>query len=143
MLYQIRSLTDKFAPFLRDDPVRPHIDHELRIGKQQFIFAAVVENKPNAITCVSLTGHIPQVEEELFADTQPTVAVFYTIWSYAPGSGRQLIYDSVQYIRSQNTNISRFVTLSPKTEMAYKFHIKNGAVVLRENLDTINYEYRV
>jgi hypothetical protein len=26
--------------------------------------------------------------------------------------------------------------------MARRFHLKNGAVVLRENADTINYEYR-
>jgi len=143
MLYQIRSLTDKFAPFLRDDPVRPHIDHKLRIGEKQYIFATVEGNKPNAITCISLTDNIPQIEEELFDHTEPTVAVFYTIWSYAPGSGRQLIFDSVQYIKLQNRNISRFVTLSPKTEMAHKFHTKNGAVVLRENSKTVNYEYRV
>ena len=38
-------------------------------------------------------------------------------------------------------NITRFVTLSPKTEMAEKFHLRNGAVVFRENEETINYEY--
>jgi len=143
MLYQIQSLTDQFAHFLRDDPVRPHIDHNLRIGKQQFIFAAVEENNLNAMTCVSLTGDIPKIEEELFEPSEPSVAVFYTIWSYSPGSGRQLIFDSVKFIQSNFTDISRFVTLSPKTEIAYKFHIKNGAFVLRENLYTINYEYRI
>jgi hypothetical protein len=34
------------------------------------------------------------------------------------------------------------VTLSPKTEMARKFHLKNGAEVFRENPDTVNYLYR-
>jgi hypothetical protein len=37
--------------------------------------------------------------------------------------------------------IKRFVTLSPKTEMAKRFHLKNGAIVFRENEETVNYEY--
>jgi hypothetical protein len=32
--------------------------------------------------------------------------------------------------------------LSPKTEMARKFHLKNGARELRENINTINYIYK-
>jgi len=36
----------------------------------------------------------------------------------------------------------RFVTLSPKTEMARKFHHSNGAITLSENEVTDNYEYR-
>jgi len=27
--------------------------------------------------------------------------------------------------------------------MARRFHLKNGAIVFRENLDTTNYEYQV
>jgi hypothetical protein len=34
------------------------------------------------------------------------------------------------------------VTLSPKTEMARRFHLKNGASELRENSNTINYIYK-
>jgi hypothetical protein len=33
------------------------------------------------------------------------------------------------------------VTLSPKTDMARRFHLKNGAAVYRENLETVNYLY--
>jgi hypothetical protein len=33
------------------------------------------------------------------------------------------------------------VTLSPKTDMARKFHLKNGAKIFRENEETVNYEY--
>ena len=39
--------------------------------------------------------------------------------------------------------IQRFVTLSPKTDMAHRFHIGNGAGILRENASTINYEYHL
>ena len=46
------------------------------------------------------------------------------------------------FILSKNKpEIQRYVTLSPKTEMAKRFHMRNGAVVFRENEDTVNYEY--
>jgi hypothetical protein len=74
--------------------------------------------------------------------SNPNVAVFYTIWSYAPGAGRKLIFDAVEYIKQSNKNIDRFVTLSPKTDMAKRFHTKNGAIVFRDNPETVNYEYK-
>jgi hypothetical protein len=53
------------------------------------------------------------------------------------------LLSAVDDIRRQYPEIKRFVTLSPKTEMARRFHIKNGAVVFRENTDTVNYEYLI
>jgi hypothetical protein len=50
---------------------------------------------------------------------------------------------TVDQIKEQFPTVTRFVTLSPKTEMARRFHHKNGAVTLRENEDTVNYEYQV
>jgi hypothetical protein len=69
------------------------------------------------------------------------MAIFYTIWSYKPGAGRDLILNAVSYIKSNKPHISRFVTLSPPTEMARRFHLKNGASVFRNNTETVNYEY--
>jgi hypothetical protein len=71
----------------------------------------------------------------------PTAAIFYTIWSYAPGAGAELLRETVAQIKQQFPSVERFVTLSPKTDMAKKFHTKNGAGVFRENLNTVNYEY--
>ena len=79
--------------------------------------------------------------QSLLAPNVPTTAVFYTIWSYAPGAGRNLIFEAVDYIKTTYPSIRRFVTLSPKTEMAKRFHIKNGAITFRENQETVNYEY--
>ncbi len=45
-------------------------------------------------------------------------------------------------IKENKQSIKRWVTLSPKTEMARVFHHKNGAFTLQENLETINYEYQ-
>ena len=71
----------------------------------------------------------------------PDVAVFYTIWSYKPGAGRKLISTARLWIGSNRANITKFVTLSPPTEMARVFHLKNGAEVFRINPDTVNYLY--
>jgi len=123
--------------------VRPNIPHVDRVGDNKDIFVLRdEENKVKAITCVSYQSKIPTMECELFeVSTVPDTAVFYTIWSYAPGAGRKLIFDAVKHIKENNTNITRFVTLSPKTELAKRFHLKNGAVVFRDNEETVNYEY--
>jgi hypothetical protein len=143
MLHLVSDFTDKFFSFLVEDPVRPNIPHVDRVGLNKDIFVMRdEEDKVQAITCVSYQVTIPTSETELFENcTVPDTAVFYTIWSYKPGAGRQLIFDAVKYIKEHKPEIIRFVTLSPKTETARKFHIKNGAEVFRENPDTVNYEY--
>jgi hypothetical protein len=143
MLHLIKSDQDQYFPKLKEDPVRPSIDHNKRIGNNRDIFVLRNEqDDPEAITCVSYQDSVPTTENELFDVKQdPDVAVFYTIWSYKPGAGRNLILDAVNYIKANNPSITRFVTLSPPTEMARRFHLKNGARVFRENAETINYEY--
>jgi hypothetical protein len=53
-----------------------------------------------------------------------------------------LIFDAVEYIKENKKEIKRFVTLSPKTDMARRFHTRNGAIVFRDNPETVNYEYK-
>ena len=143
MLHLIKDLHDKFMRLLIEDPVRPSIPHIDRIGTNKDIFVLRdAEERVRAITCVSYQALVPTSETELFAPCkQPEVAVFYTIWSYQPGAGRELLRNAVSHIRDNHKTIDRFVTLSPKTEIARRFHIMNGAIVFRENTDTINYEY--
>lgn len=143
MLYLIQDNSDKYLNFISQDPVRPTIPVLQRIGSNKDVFVLRdTDDSVSAVTCVSYQQVIPTAESELFeVDVQPKVAVFYTIWSYKPGAGRQLILDTVNYIKENNSSIERFVTLSPKTEMARKFHLKNGARVLQENTETVNYEY--
>lgn len=143
MLHIIKELTDVIFNLLIDDPVRPHIPQVDRIGENKDVFVhRDAEENVKAITCVSYQNEVPTSEDELFRSVDdPTIAVFYTIWSYAPGAGRALIFDAVHKIKQTNPNIKRFVTLSPKTETARRFHIRNGAIMFRENEDTINYEY--
>jgi hypothetical protein len=141
MLRIITDITDPLLDYIKDDPVRPEISREFRVTQHRFV-AALVEDRPQAMVCVSLKNVVPSSVTDLEGDCdQPTTAVFYTIWSYMAGSAANLIFDTVDAIREQFPTVTRFVTLSPKTEMAHKFHTRNGATVLRENQDTINYEY--
>jgi hypothetical protein len=143
MLYLIKSITDEFFDRLIEDPVRPNIPNDIRVGNNRDVFVLKGEdNSVKAITCVSYQDQIPRTETELFnVDHEPNVAIFYTIWSYKPGAGRDLILTTVNYIKSNKPNINRFITLSPTTEIARRFHLKNGAVVFRDNQETVNYEY--
>lgn len=142
MLSFITNLTDPLLDYIKDDPVRPDIPKEFRVGKNKFV-SALVEDIPRAIVCVSLHDFIPEDVDDLTKDSDnPTTAIFYTIWSYAPGAGAELLKETVSQIKQQFPTIERFVTLSPKTELAKRFHLKNGADVFRENLNTVNYEYK-
>ena len=142
MLHTIKDTDDEFLNFINDDPVRGHIPVISRLGHGRDVFASVKDNQVTAVTCVSYQNSIPRNESGLFESAdQPGVVVFYTIWSYAAGAGRQLIFDAVKHIQQHQPSVKRFVTLSPQTEMARRFHLKNGAVVFRENVDSVNYEY--
>jgi hypothetical protein len=102
------------------------------------------EQNPEAMVCVSFHDFIPADIKDLDKTAQvPTTAIFYTIWSYKSGKGQELLFRAVKGIQEQYPSVTRFVTLSPKTNMARRFHLKNGAIVFRENLDTTNYEYPV
>lgn len=141
MLRIITDITDPLLDFIKDDPVRPDISREFRVTEHRFV-AALVDPAPRAMVCVSLKKDVPATVSDLAGDCEePTTAVFYTIWSYVSGSAAELLFDTVAAIREQFPTVTRFVTLSPKTDMAHRFHIKNGARIFRENADTINYEY--
>jgi hypothetical protein len=144
MLTFIRTLTDPLLEFIKDDPVRPDIPTEFRVSGNRFISSIIddLTSQPRAIVCVSLSDFVPSSVEELMQDAvEPKAAIFYTIWSYAPGAAADLLFQTVEQIKQQYPTVERFVTLSPKTEMARKFHLKNGAEILRENSETVNYEY--
>ena len=142
MLHVITTLNDPLLDLIKDDPVRPEIPIAARVHEDAAeVFVLVLDGVPAAVTCVRYTQDVPGSVSELDNSHVPRVAVFYTIWSYTPGAGRALIAQAQAHIQTARPEIVQFVTLSPKTEMARKFHHKNGARTLRENADTVNYEY--
>lgn len=143
MLHFIKDLSHKLLEFIKDDPVRPEIPADFRVTEGRMVAAlADKDDDPEAMVCVSFHDFVPAGVDDLKNVAQvPTTAVFYTIWSYKAGKGRDLLIEAVKGIQEQYPSVTRFVTLSPKTEMARRFHLKNGAIILRENIETVNYEY--
>jgi len=144
MFHFIKDLTHKLLEFIKDDPVRPEIPADFRVSDGRIVAALTdeTETSPEAMVCISFHDFVPQDVTDLSSTTLvPTTAVFYTIWSYKAGKGRELLIRAVKEIQKSHPSVTRFVTLSPKTELARRFHLKNGAIVFRENVDTVNYEY--
>ena len=145
MLHTITTLSDPLLALIKDDPVRPDIPIDFRVSEHCSVYVLLDDqyNKPQAVVCVARKSSVPKdvLELALLDDSPATVAVFYTIWSYTPGAGRRLIQETQRSIRVEHSYIKTFVTLSPPTEMARTFHLRNGAGVLSVNPDTVNYIY--
>ena len=143
MLQIITTITNDIETIIKDDPVRPEIPVTKRVNENSRIYMLKDGDKTQAVTCVKFLETVPAAVEELVEDVgSATTAVFYTIWSYAPGAGRDLIVEAQKSIEAEFPGIKTYVTLSPKTEMARRFHLKNGAGIYRENPDTVNYIYK-
>jgi hypothetical protein len=133
----------------KDDPVRPHLTANFRTspGRDSFM---LVDNDDNirAVVCCAYTNQVPLTEQELDMWSQAAcqdeqhgcIAVFYTVWSYDKGAGRDIIFAARDFVRDVR-GCRRFVTLSPLTKMAEKFHTRNGAVLLERGDTCQNFEY--
>ena len=138
MLECITHLDDPRTAVIRDDPVRPNIALEDRINDRAKIYLWCEEDQIRSAVCDA----VPDSENTLLSTPvgDLTVAVAYTIWSYSAGAAQKLIFA----LRDQlPDSIVKMVTLSPQTEMARKFHERNGAKLVRENADTWNFEYAI
>jgi hypothetical protein len=141
-LYHLRSTDDPLAKVIKDDPVRPHIPLEQRVNDAAEILILRAGEEILAATCLQWLKDIPKNEQDLIdMDKTHDTAVFYTIWSYSPGAGQALIKQAASWILKEYENVQDIVTLSPQTEMARKFHHKNGATTLRTNETSVNYQY--
>ena len=135
--------------YCKDDPVRPHLSLSWRVQSGREVYG-LESNKGDieAVICVGYTNDIPITEHELDYYSQAAcqdgqhgnVAVFYTVWSYAKGAGRRMVLETAEYLKKER-GIKRFVTLSPLTEMAEKFHLRNGAELLAKGNECQNFEY--
>jgi hypothetical protein len=143
MLYTITCITEDLETLIKDDPVRPEIPLTDRVNVNSRMYVLKDGDKTAAVTCVKFLNSIPEAVEDMAGLVESaTTAVFYTIWSYAAGAGRTLIQEAQKSIEAEFPGIDTYVTLSPKTEMARRFHLKNGAGIYRENSTTINYIYK-
>ena len=138
-----------------EDPVRPELTNEFRTGYGRKIFGVKYQREIHAVMCFAYTNEIPKTVEELKkmsydAYLQSTlrgqnigkIAVAYTVWSKKKGGGKLIVKEVYKKIKKSN-HLSRLVTLSPLTEMATKFHTRNGAKLLQTNETTQNFEYKI
>ncbi len=149
MFEQLSIIPDSGYPYgeiLAADPVRPNIPAYARIATNRECFVlhegALHPQNVNAVLCAAYLQYIPTKEDDLWVEQPhyPDVCVFYSVWSNQKGSGKRIIDLACRYIRV-NRDVRQVVTLSPKTEMATRFHESNGAKLYRINENSQNFMY--
>ena len=139
-----------------EDPVRSELSLEFRQSHGRKIYGI---NDPEgdiaAVMCFAFTHEIPKSVEEMDkmskdaamqaihrAGVQGSIAIAYTVWAKKKGGGKHMVNEVYKMIKGSN-HLNRLVTLSPMTDMARKFHLKNGAKEVQVNLTTQNFEYDI
>jgi hypothetical protein len=138
-----------------EDPIRPQLDNKFRTSYGRKIYGVEYKGEIHAIMCFAYTNEVPRSVEELDKFSHDAflqsamrdqnngqIAIAYTVWSKKKGGGKLIVKEVFKKIKKSN-HLNRLVTLSPLTEMATKFHSKNGAKLLQINEDTQNFEYKV
>jgi len=126
------------------DPVRPDLGVDFKTAAGREVLGLKDENGEwKAFMCYARTKEIPHNVEELADFTCPegTFLIPYTVWSHKKGAGREIINEVLKMAKRPGSKIKRIVTLSPPTAMAKKFHLRNDAIELRVNAETVNFEY--
>ena len=127
-----------------EDPVRPELDLEFRLGRNRKIYGLEYKGNIEGVVCIALCSEVPKSTralEKFSSDVkEKKIAIAYTIWSRKRGAGRQLLGKIRKHIE-KNTEAKRLLTLSPLTPVATHFHIKNRAKLTNINSNTQNFEY--
>ena len=138
-----------FIKIIAQDPIRPvellgdpkrRFEHPLEVyalvEKQGFGVAT------NAVACIAHSWFVPETEADIYEISQDPeggeIVVPYSLWSNQKGSGRLLINALRHYFKDY---AAQLITMSPKPEMAQRFHESNGAVLIQSNKESNNFEY--
>ena len=139
---------------IEEDPVRPELDNNFRTGYGRKIYGVEYLGEIHAVMCFAYTNTVPKSVDELeklstdaFLQTAMRdqsggqIAIAYTVWSKKKGGGKLIVKEVFKKIKKSN-HLNRLVTLSPLTDMATKFHERNGAKLIQINETTQNFEYK-
>ena len=139
----------------KEDPIRPELDNNFRTSFGRKIYGVKYKNEICAIMCFGFTNEIPKNVKELDLMTKDAhlqsirrdqrvgkIAIAYTVWSKKKGGGKLIVKEEFKKIKKSN-HLNRLVTLSPLTDMARNFHLRNGAIELQVNNETQNFEYKI
>tara|TARA_A100000164_G_scaffold360793_1_gene374858 strand:- start:17 stop:571 length:555 start_codon:yes stop_codon:yes gene_type:complete len=137
-----------------EDPIRPELDNNFRTSHGRKIFGVKYKDQIHAVMCFAFTNKIPKSVDDLDKLSQDAflqstlrdqrvgqIAIAYTVWSKKKGGGKLIVKEVFKMIKKSN-HLNRLVTLSPLTDMATKFHLRNGAKLLSVNETTQNFEYK-
>ena len=138
-----------------EDPIRPELDNNFRSSYGRKIYGVRYKGEIHAVMCFAYTNEIPKSVEELDKLSHDAflqsamrdqkvgqIAIAYTVWSKKKGGGKLIVKEVFKKIKKSN-HLNRLVTLSPLTEMATKFHSRNGAELIQINETTQNFEYKI
>ena len=138
---------------VNEDPVRPELDNAFRTSYGRKIFGVRYKNEIHAVMCFAFTNKVPKDVTQLDkfshdaflqstqrGQTVGQIAIAYTVWSKKRGGGKLIVKEVFKKIKKSN-HLNRLVTLSPLTDMATQFHLRNGAKLLQVNETTQNFEY--
>ena len=138
-----------------EDPVRPELDNVFRRSYRRKIYGVKYGGEIHAVMCFAYTNQIPRNVEELDKFSHDAflqsaqrdqnvgqIAIAYTVWSKKKGGGKLIVKEVFKKIKKSN-HLNILITLSPLTDMAFKFHSKNGAKLIQVNESTQNFEYKV
>ncbi len=139
-----------------EDPIRPELDIKFRTTYGRKIFGVKYKKEICAIMCFGFTNEIPKTINEFDLMTQDAhlqsasrrdknigkIAIAYTVWSKKKGGGKLIVKEAFKKIKKSN-HLNRLITLSPLTDMARNFHLRNGAKELQVNEESQNFEYKI
>ena len=135
--------------------IRPELNNDFRTSYGRKIYGVKYKNEICAIMCFGFTNDIPKSVQDLDLMTKDAhlqsirrdqkvgkIAIAYTVWSKKKGGGKLIVKEVFKKIKKSN-HLNRLVTLSPLTDMARNFHLRNGAIELQVNKETQNFEYKI
>ena len=139
-----------------EDPIRPELDIEFRTSYGRKIFGVKYKKEICAIMCFGFTNEVPRTINEFDLMTRDAhlqstswrnknigkIAIAYTVWSKKKGGGKLIVKEVFKKIKKSG-HLNRLITLSPLTDMARNFHLRNGAIELQVNKESQNFEYKI
>ena len=146
MKYEIEIVSDRPHLWKDGDPVRPELGVAYKTYPGRQVYGLKDESgKHVAFCCVARTWDVPQDIMSLSNLTSEDGSIYvpYTVWSLRRGAGKAIINELLKLTRESAQGIKRVVTLSPRTEMARKFHLRNGAKEVSSSVVTVNFEYPI
>ena len=113
---------------------------ELKINDLGLEISKVVENNLRQSGLFNPLSKDAFLQSALRDQKVGKIAIAYTVWSKKKGGGKLIVKEVFKMIKKSN-HLNRLVTLSPLTEMAAKFHLRNNAKLISVNETTQNFEY--